>query len=82
MFHFGALDCFTRKRVVGLAPRLTSQQGVAFLHRVVREFPFPIATIQSDGGSEFLRAFSLAAQELKLTHYFNRPNYPQGNGQI
>lgn len=48
----------------------------------MREFPFPIAAIQSDGGSEFLGAFGLAAQELKLTHYFNRPNYPQANGQI
>ena len=27
-------------------------------------------------------AFGLAAQELKLTHYSNRPNYPQGNGRI
>ena len=27
-------------------------------------------------------AFDLAAQELKLTYYFNRPNYTQGNGQI
>ena len=82
VFHFGALDCFTRKRVVSLAPGLTSQQGAAFLHQVVREFPFPVAAIQSDGGSEFLGAFGLAARELQLPHYFNRPNYPQGNGQI
>ncbi len=82
LFHLGAIDCFSRKRVVGLVPRLTSQQGAAFLRRVVREFPFPLVAIQSDGGSEFLGAFGLAAQELKLTHYFNRPNYPQGNGQI
>lgn len=82
VYHFGAVDCFTRKRVVGLAPRLTSQQGAAFLHRVVKEFTFPVAAIQSDGGSEFLGAFRLATEELKLPHYFNRPNYPQGNGQI
>lgn len=82
VFHFGAVDCFTRKRVVGLAPRQTSQQGAAFLRRVVREFPFPVSAIQSDGGSEFLGAFGLAVKELKLSHYFNRPNYPQGNGRI
>jgi transposase InsO family protein len=82
VFHFGAIDCFSRKRVVGLAPRLTSEQGAAFLRRVVKELPFPMAAIQSDGGSEFLGAFRLAAEELKLPHYFNRPNYPQGNGQI
>ena len=27
VFHFGAVDSFTRKRVVGLASRLTSEQG-------------------------------------------------------
>lgn len=38
--------------------------------------------IQSDGGSEFLKEFGPKAKELELTHYFNRPNYPQGNGQV
>ena len=82
VYHFGALDCFSRKRVVGLARSLSSQQGAEFLRRVVSEFPFEVAAIQSDGGSEFLGAFRLAAEELKLLHYFNRPNYPQGNGQV
>ena len=26
--------------------------------------------------------FAQTVSELKLTHYFNRPNYPQGNGRI
>ena len=82
LFYMGAIDCFTRKRVVSLVPRLTSQQGSAFLRRVVREFPFPISAIQSDGGSEFLGSFGPTVSELKLLHYFNRPNYPQGNGRI
>ena len=88
-FQFGALDCFTRKRVVALAPRLTSQEGAAFaasggisdLERVVATFPFPVQAIQSDGGSEFLGVFGPTAQRLSLAHYFNRPNYPQGNGR-
>ena len=82
IFHFGALDCFTRKRVVGLAKSLSSQQGADFLRRVVSELPFRVSAIQSDGGSEFLGAFRQAATELELPHHFNRPNYPQGNGQI
>lgn len=82
VFQFGALDCFTRKRVVALAPRLTSQQGAAFLERVVATLPFPVQAIQSDGGSEFLGDFGKAVTELKLVHYFNRPNYPQGNGRV
>ncbi len=82
VFQFGAIDCFTRKRVVALAPRLTSREGASFLHKVLSGFPFPVQAIQSDGGSEFLGEFSTTVSELKLTHYFNRPYYPQGNGRI
>jgi putative transposase len=82
LYQFGAVDYFTRKRVVALAPRLTSAQGAAFVQRVVAEFPFPVEAVQSDGGAEFLKDFGSKVKELKLTHYFNRPNYPQGNGCI
>jgi len=82
VYEFGAVDWFTRKRVVALAPRLTSAQGSAFLKRVVAQFPFPVQAVQSDGGSEFLKDFGTAAQELHLIQHFNRPNYPQGNGRI
>jgi len=50
VFHFGAVDCYTRKRVVALAPRLTSQQGADFLRQVVKEFPFAISAIQRESG--------------------------------
>ncbi len=82
VYEFGAVDCFTRKRVVALAPRLTSAQGAAFLRTAVAQFPFPVRAIQSDGGSEFLKDFQAASAELRITHYFNRPRYPQGNGRI
>ena len=64
----------------GLAPRLTSAQGAAFLRRMVAQFPFPVQSLQSDGGSEFLKEFGPMVAGLQLTHYFNRPNYPQGKG--
>jgi len=82
VYQFGAVDCFTRKRVVALAPRLASRDGSAFLQRLVAQFPFRVEAIQSDGGSEFLKEFGPTVEELGLTHYFNRPNYPQGNGQV
>ena len=28
------------------------------------------------------RRIRLAAEDIQLPHYFNRPNYPQGNGQV
>lgn len=82
VFEFGAIDCFTRKRVVDLAPSLTSEDGARFLRKVLSGFPFPVQAVQSDGGPEFLGNFVKTAAELSLTHYFNRPYYPQGNGRI
>ena len=82
VFQFGAIDCFTRKRVVDLAPSLTSEEGARFLNKVISGFPFPVQAIQSDGGAEFLGDFTKTVAELRLTHYFNRPYYPQGNGRI
>jgi transposase InsO family protein len=82
VYQFGAVDYFTRKRVVGLSPRLTSAQGAEFLKRMVARFPFPVLAVQSDGGGEFLKEFGLTVEELQLAHYFNRPNYPQGNGMV
>lgn len=82
VFEFGAIDCFTRKRVVDLAPSLSSEDGARFLRKVISGFPFPVQAVQSDGGAEFLGDFVKTATELRLTHYFNRPYYPQGNGRI
>ncbi|HLE04883.1 MAG TPA: helix-turn-helix domain-containing protein [Anaerolineales bacterium] len=82
VFQFGAIDCFTRKRVVDLAPSLASEEGARFLRQVISGFPFPVQAIQSDGGPEFLGHFTKTVAELQLTHYFNRPYYPQGNGRI
>ena len=50
VYQFGAVDYFTRKRVVALAPRLTSHNGAEFLRQVVTQFPFQVQAIQSDGG--------------------------------
>ena len=49
---------------------------------MVAQFPFPVEAIQSDGGSEFLKDFGTTVKALHLLHYFSRPNYPQGNGQV
>ena len=80
VYQFGAVDWFTRKRVMALAPRLTSHYGAESLRQVVAQFPFPALALQSHGGSEFLKEFEATVAQLRLTHYFNGPNYSQGNG--
>jgi transposase InsO family protein len=81
-YQFGAVDYFTRKRVVALAPQLTSAAARRFLEHLVARFPFPLAAIQTDNGPEFLGEFAVGARRLGLVHYYNRPHYPQGNGRI
>lgn len=82
LFTFAAIDYFTRKRVVALSQRLTSENGAAFLERVRVGFPFPVWAMQTDGGSEFLGDFIAAAAAAGIPHYFNRPNHPQGQGRV
>jgi len=43
---------------------------------------FPIQALQTDGGGEFLGEFGAKVAQLGLVQYWNRPNYPQGNGRI
>jgi transposase InsO family protein len=82
LYVLAAVDCFTRKRVVAVVPRLSSDHGAAFLTVVGQTFPFAVTAIQTDGGHEFQGAFGPAAAAAGITHYVNRPNYPQGNGRI
>ena len=80
VYQFGAVGWFTRKRVMALAPRLTSHYGAESLRQVVAQFPFPALALQSHEGSEFLKEFGATVAQLRLTHCFNGPNYCQGNG--
>lgn len=82
VYQFGAVDYCTRKRVVALVPQLTSTAARRFLEHLLRRFPFPVTAIQTDNGPEFLGDFAAGARHLGLTHYYNRPYYPQGNGRI
>jgi transposase InsO family protein len=76
------VDYLTRKRVVARSPQLTSTAARRFLERAQRCFPFPVQAIQTDNGPEYLGDFAVGARRLGLTHYYNRPYYPQGNGRI
>lgn len=82
VFVLGAVDHFTRKRVVAVVPRLSAEAGAAFLEHVRSKLPFPLAAVQTDGGSEFMGGFIAAAAAAGITRYVNRPNYPQGQGRI
>ena len=50
-----------------------------FLRRMHYLLDGKIENIQTDNGSEFARYFRLAAEHLKLPHYYSRPHTPKDN---
>jgi len=44
--------------------------------------PFPLAALQTDNGSEFLKHFDKAADDMLLTHYFSHPYCPKENAFV
>ena len=62
VYQFGAVDYFTRKRVVALAPRLTSHHGAEFLRQVVTQFPSRSRPYSRTGGASSSRSSELRLQ--------------------
>ena len=56
-----------------------SYYAADFLKRMHYLLDGQIENIQTDNGSEFAKYFSLAAQQLKLTHYHSRIKTPKDN---
>lgn len=54
VYQYMAVDDCSRFRVLGVYPRRTAANSLAFLERVVEEMPFPIQRIQTDRGGEFM----------------------------
>mgnify|MGYP005661199265 CR=1 FL=1 len=76
-FQFTALDTCTRRRVMRLLSSLSSKSATRFLREAANELGFAIDTVQTDNGSEFLRYFHEALDELRIPHYFSRPHTPK-----
>jgi len=50
-----------------------------FFELCLKVFPFPIAFVLTDNGSEFAKEFSAKLKELHLTHYHTYPRTPKMN---
>lgn len=48
----------------------------------IQNAPFPIKSIQVDGGSEFMRDFEHACAEMKIDLFVLPPKRPQYNGGV
>jgi transposase InsO family protein len=74
VFAFTAVDIFSREANVYLAPALTSMEGKNFLLRTLAlRFSGFVATIQTNGSSEFEGEFAQSVGAFCLRHRVSRP---------
>ena len=80
--HFSA-TCPTTKYIVYQVYReATSENAANFLDFIRNSFPFPIISLQVDGGSEFMASFEEACKKAGIPLYVLPPRSPQINGNV
>ena len=80
--HFQATCPITKLTVAQIAHRATSRTARDFLRRLQREMPFPVRSLQADGGSEFMKHFETACQNDGVELYILPPKSPEKNGCV
>jgi transposase InsO family protein len=75
-------DIYTRMAFAWATASHASLAAREFFAKVIKLFPFPIANILTDNGSEFKKHFSQALQELCLSHYHTYPKCPKMNSHL
>lgn len=80
--HFAAIDPQTKVMSAHVCSNATSQAGAKFLKKVIEEMPFPIKSIQVDGGSEFMGEFEKACKDHNIELFVLPPKKPKYNGCV
>lgn len=80
--HFQAWDRRSKYMDAGVFSNATSKSAKRFLLSFVAKAPFPILSIQVDGGSEFMAEFEEACAELCIPLIVLPPKKPQYNGGV
>jgi transposase InsO family protein len=91
LYQYTAIDECTRWRHVAIFDELSTYNSVEFLHQLLERFPFEIACIQTDNGSEFtsryqnadhLSAFEEELHAFGIQHKLIAPATPRHNGKV
>ena len=77
-----AVEVVSRQAWAMLVPTFSSKWAKLFLEAVVNQASYPIHTIQTDNGSEFLKLFDEATLQMGLTHLFSYPHCPKVQGFV
>lgn len=81
-YEYTAIDVYSRFCQGSVQDRLDAQTAADFLAQVLRESPFQVHTLQTDGGSEFKAEFAKLSADLKLGVRRNTPHSPWQNGVV
>lgn len=81
-YQFTAVDVVSRYSTIGVRAVATAGTAREFLSEVRARFPFAIAAIQVDGGSEFMATFEQACQDDHLPLWVLPPHSPKRNGHV
>lgn len=81
-YQFNAIDCYSRMAFSKVYSGITSANAADFISRLLKFFPFPIQSIQTDNGSEYLLHFHQELVRRNINHYFSRPQTPKDNPMV
>lgn len=80
--HFQATCPISKITVAQVCSQATSLVAAKFLQQIKAQMPFPIRSIQVDGGSEFMKDFETACEVENIALYVLPPKSPKYNGCV
>ncbi len=80
--HFQAWDRRSKFVAANVFSNANSRSAKRFLEEFLKSAPFPIHSIQVDGGSEFMADFEQACADLQIPLIVLPPSKPQYNGGV
>lgn len=80
--NFQATDPTTKMTHHQAYKEATAQNAADFLAQVIALFPFPIISIQTDGGSEFMAEFEDYCRRHNILLFILPPRRPKYNGNV
>lgn len=81
-FFMSVIDVATRYGYCSVVASVSSSEARRVFLEFQKHFPYPITTIQTDNGSEFLGVFHAYGLFHGITHEFIYPRSPKINGMV
>jgi transposase InsO family protein len=81
-YVYTGLDVCSRFAYAIASERINTHRSLAFIEKMREAVPFPIATLQSDHGSEFSKWFTKRIVERGMAHRHSRVRQPNDNAHL